>query len=86
MSYGLLLESGQDFDIYLMVDALTPMKCLTLPVFHTFTGCDTMSAFAGRGKKTAWVTWKSFPEVTDAFSELLSVPSDISQESMSLLE
>ena len=46
-----------------------------LPVFHTFTGCDTVSAFAGREKMTAWITWKSFPEVTVAFSELLCMPS-----------
>jgi hypothetical protein len=47
--------------------------------------CDTVSAFAGRGKKTAWVTWKSFPEVADAFSELLGMPSEVSEESMVVL-
>ena len=26
-------------------------------VFNTFTGCDTVSAFATRGRKTAWDTW-----------------------------
>ena len=45
-----------------------------------------VSAFAGRGKKTAWMTWKPFPEVTAAFSELLSMPSEVSNESMLLLE
>ena len=25
----------------------------TLPFFHAFTGCDTVSAFVGKGKKTA---------------------------------
>lgn len=43
-----------------------------------------ISSFAGRGKKTAWITWKSFPEVTDAFSELM--PSEVSEESMLLIE
>ena len=52
--------------IHEMVATMTPTQCLTLPVFHAFTGCDTVSAFAGRGKKTAWVTWKSFSEVTSA--------------------
>ena len=42
-------------------------KCLALPMFHAFTGCDTVSSFSGRGKKTAWETWNVFPEVTDAF-------------------
>ena len=45
-----------------------------------------MSSFAGRGKKTAWEIWKVFPEVTDASEELLHMPSDVSEESKSLLE
>ncbi len=65
---------------------MTPIKCLTLPVFHAFTGCDTVSAFAGRGKKTAWETWKSFPEVSDAFQELMCMPSEVSEDSTLLLE
>ena len=32
-----------------------------LPMFHALTGCDTVSFFAGRGKKTAWDVWKAFP-------------------------
>ena len=39
----------------------------SLPVFHAFTECDTVSCFAGRGKKTAFTVWKSYPAVTDAF-------------------
>ncbi len=69
-----------------MVTTMNPTQCLTLPVLHAFTGCDTVSAFAGRGKKTAWATWKSFPEVTDAFNELLCMPSEVSEGSMLLLE
>ena len=41
-----------------------------LPAFHAFTGCDTVSCFAGRGKKTAIGTWKACPEVTRAFLSL----------------
>jgi len=43
-------------------------------------------SFAGRGKKTAWETWKVFPEVTEAFEELLHMPAEISEETMALLE
>ncbi|GFN95538.1 hypothetical protein PoB_002204400 [Plakobranchus ocellatus] len=39
-------------------------------MFHAFTGCDTVSSFAGRGKKTAFHIWKSFDEVTPVFSSL----------------
>ena len=42
-------------------------KCIALPAFHSFTGCDTTSGFFGRGKKLAWEAWKSFPGVTEAF-------------------
>ena len=43
-----------------------PRVCATLHVFHAFTGCDTTSLFAGRGKTTVWNTWNVFPEVTAA--------------------
>ena len=65
---------------------MNPRRCATLPIFHAFTGCDTVSSFAGRRKKTAWEIWKVFPGVTDAFEEFLRMPSDVSGESMSLLE
>ena len=35
-------------------------------VFHAFTGCDTVSAFHGKGKKSAWDAWESYCELTDA--------------------
>ena len=47
--------------------ALGEQKSLTLPIFHSFTGCDTTSAFFGKGKKVAWEAWNSYPEVTRAF-------------------
>ncbi|WAR11602.1 hypothetical protein MAR_025782, partial [Mya arenaria] len=33
-----------------------------LPAFHAFTGCDQVSFFYSKGKKTAWDTCISFPE------------------------
>ena len=41
--------------------------CRGLPLWFAFTGCDTVSTFSGRGKKTAWNAWKSFRDVTQAF-------------------
>jgi len=35
-----------------------------LPMFHAFTGCDTVSSFAGIGKKTAFQVWTAAPEIT----------------------
>ena len=61
--------------IHEMVRALGPEKCIALPVFHAFTGCDTVLSFAGRGKKTAWDTWKAYKDVTRAFCALAVCPS-----------
>ena len=43
-------------------------KCKVLPVWFAFTGCDTVSAFSGRGKKIVWDTWNAFPDITDILS------------------
>ena len=69
-----------------VVAGMDPRICATLPVFHALTGCDTVSAFSGRGKKTAWNTWEVFPEVTEAFKVLLLMQQDMSEATMALLE
>ena len=55
-------------------------------IFHSFTGCDTTSSFKGIGKKTAWETWKVFPDVTDVFMKLSNAPCTISEEDYEKLE
>ena len=57
--------------IHDVVHEMDPRTCMALPAFHAFTGCDTVSAFGGRGKKSAWNAWQVYPEVTDAFESLL---------------
>ena len=37
-----------------MANTLGPGSCVTLPMYHAFTGCDTLSYPKGRGKWTAW--------------------------------
>ncbi|KAK1891628.1 Protein U3 [Dissostichus eleginoides] len=49
-------------------------KSTALPVFHCCTGCDTTSAFCGKGKKSAWDAWNSYPEVTQAFNYMAANP------------
>ena len=63
-----------------------PDKSKALPVFHAYTGCDTVSSFNTRGKKTGWDTWKAFEEVTATFLALSTGPSDISEAHVSVLE
>ena len=60
--------------VHKMYTAIGHMKSLALPMFHAFTGCDTISRVSGRGKKTAWDVRKVFPEVTDTFSALMGQP------------
>ena len=58
--------------------ALGPKKCRGLPVFHIFTGCDTVSCFSGRGNNKAWGTWKACDEGTDVttlFCALSTMPN-----------
>jgi len=49
-------------------------KCQSLAIFHAFTGCDTTSAFKGKGKKSTWQAWNIFEEVTEAFLYLAQHP------------
>ena len=55
-------------------------------MFHSFTGSDTTSFFAGTGKHRAWDTWTVFPDVTDAFLQLADAPSSIPDNIFDLLE
>ena len=57
-------------------------------MFHAITGCDTVSSFRGKGKRTAWSAWSSYPAVTDTFLTLLSPPieKDIDQSILEHIE
>ena len=75
------LGTGSNFwyvPIHELAADIDPRICATLLAFHTSTGCDTVSSFGRRGKKTAWSTWKVYPEAPDAFEELLLMQDEIS--------
>ena len=72
--------------VHEIANKLDSSACAAFPMFHALTGCDTVSAFAGRGKTTAWESWKAFPEVTEAFAELQQMQGDLSELSKSRLE
>ena len=44
-----------------------------LRMFHAFTGCDTVSSFAGisLGKKKAFQVWTAAPEITPVFARYM---------------
>ncbi|KAL8586163.1 hypothetical protein ACOMHN_057725 [Nucella lapillus] len=61
-------------------------KACALPMFHALTGCDTVSSFARRGKKTAWAVWTVLPELTEALLLLSSAPRDIPDDAIRIIE
>lgn len=68
------------YPIHNIACSLGPQKSLALPVFHAFTGCDTLPFFASKSKKSAWDTWSVFSEVTKSFLEIANVPSKLSAD------
>ena len=54
--------------------SLGEQQSRALPVFHSFSGCDTTSAFRGKRKKSVWQAWQAYKDVTDTFVYLASHP------------
>jgi len=44
-----------------------PARSKALPFFHAITGCDTVSSFGSKGKKSAFGTWNACSEATTGF-------------------
>lgn len=59
--------------------------CRALPFWYAFSGCDTTSQFAGRGKKSSWKAWTALPELTDIFTRL-SILEEIGAEDKEQIE
>ena len=64
-----------------IAESLGKTKSLSLPMFHSVTGCDQISFFAGRGKKNAWNTWTKYEDLTKALVRLSYCPTkeDVSE-------
>ena len=71
--------------IHEISNALGP-RALGLPFFHAFTGCDTVSAFRGKGKRTAWQVCEIFDDATDTFVRLSQTPAVIDDKDMDFIE
>ena len=54
-----------------------------LPLFHAYTGCDTVPAFAGRGKRRVWT---GYGDVTATFLGLSTGAEHTSYEDVAVLE
>ena len=66
MEYG-CEKNGRCLLTHNYVKLLVEKKCRALTFWYSLKGCDTVSSFCGRGKKTAWDVWSCFPEVTRCF-------------------
>ena len=89
MELWIAFGSGKDFHYIPAHDicsSLGPQKSLALPVFHAFTGCDTVSQFAQVGKKTAWKLWETHDEFTRTFYDMHDAPEQISEETEASIE
>ena len=74
------------FPIHDIARSLGPERSFALPAFHALTGCDTVSFFGGKSKKSVWDTWNAFPEVTRSFLEIATGPDKLSNECTQTLE
>ena len=73
---------GKDFSwipIHELCLSLGP-RAKALTFFHAFTGCDRVSAFRGKGQKSAWQAWNVFEEATEVFRKLTTMPESISED------
>ena len=69
--------SGKNFRIigaHIIARNLGQRRAKSLPLFHNLTGCDTMSSFTGRGKKTCWDVWNKFEDLTECLLHLSAAP------------
>ena len=65
-------------------------KSLAVPVFHAFTGCDTVSQFAKVGKKSAWKVWathvtNSLPSISSTIHHSKSEKTEAALEYFTIL-
>lgn len=85
----ILFGSGKDLryiPVHEISVSLGPQKSYGLPVFHAFTGCDTVSQFSFVGKKTAWKVWETHMEFDEVFSSLSRAPQQLNAELYEALE
>jgi len=67
-------------------NSLLAEKSKAMMMFHAISGCDTVSSFLGKGKKSAWSAWTVCPAVTGAFTTLISQPEEVDPQSMTEIE
>ena len=54
--------------------------------FHAFSGCDNVSGFKGKEKKSLWQTWNVCPDVTDVFQKLSIYPPVLNDNDIGIIQ
>lgn len=65
---------------------IRPEKASRLPIFHAFTGCDTVSTFCGKWKKPAWQTQNVCEEISTTFTKLSQCMAALDNANLQSLE
>ena len=61
-------------------------KSICLLFIHAFNGCDVVSAYHGKGEKTAWHTWNAWPKASTVFRKLSQYLPVLGKDDQSILE
>ena len=72
--------------IHQITEILGPEKASSLHTMHALTGCDTTSFFRGHGKKSCWSVWFTYPELTEALSNITKSSETISEQDLHIIE
>jgi hypothetical protein len=59
---------------------------MCLLFIHAFNGCDVVSAYHGKGEKTAWHIWNAWPEASTVFRKFSQYPPVLGEDDQSILE
>ena len=62
-------KSKRFIPIHQYAEQLGPTLCKSLTLWFAVTGCDTVSMFNGKGKKTAWKVLRLFEDGIDTFAK-----------------
>ena len=64
---------------------LSEPVCHAFPFWHVISGCDTVSQFAGKGKKTSYKAWIRTPNATEVFCTI-PYRAKVSDEDIRVIE
>ena len=88
-NYGWHLVQLRGSGIYLcmrLLDLLAQASPLHYQCFYAYAGCDTVSSFSTKGKKTVWFTRMNYEEVTPTFLALSAGLAHINDDDIGALE